>query len=67
VSERRLFYLYMGSDDVGADVVFYRDHLGGELVWRFQASGTEVAAVRLGDPSGNEIGLLERARPGVLG
>jgi predicted enzyme related to lactoylglutathione lyase len=122
VSERRLLYLYMGSADVGDDVAFYRDQLGGELVWRFQASGAEVAAVRLGegplvlladhrhapsvlqiwavedldgavealrasgwtgsgsrvevpegpclvlrDPSGNEIGLLERVRPGVLG
>ncbi len=114
-------YLYMGSNDVGRDVEFYVDRLEGELVWRFESHGTEVAAVRLGsgplmllaghrdapsvlqiwevddlersvgelreagwegpetrvevpdgpclilhDHSGNEIGLLERVRPGVL-
>jgi hypothetical protein len=118
---RRLVYLYMGSSDVGRDVDFHVGRLGGELVWRFESYGTEVAAVRLGagplvllaghrdapsvlqiwevddleraltelreagwegpetrvevpdgpclilrDPSGNEVGLLERVRPGVL-
>jgi predicted enzyme related to lactoylglutathione lyase len=118
---RRLVYLYMGSSDVGRDVDFYVGRLGGELVWRFESHGTEVAAIRLGagplvllaghrdapgvlqiwevddleraltelreagwegpetrvevpdgpclilrDPSGNEIGLLKRVRPGVL-
>src|SRR5262245_37855878 len=38
----------MGSDDVGRDLDFYRDHLGAELVWRREGAGTEVAAVRLG-------------------
>jgi predicted enzyme related to lactoylglutathione lyase len=116
---RELLYLYMGSDDVGRDLDFYRDRLGAELVWRREGAGTEVAAVRLGagplvliaehraapsarqiwevddleaalaelgggeaavdrvelpegpcllvtDPSGNELGLLERTRPGVM-
>ena len=111
----------MGSKDVGRDVDFYVGQLGGELVWRFESFGTEVAAVRLGtgplvllaghrdapsvlqiwevddldeavtelkeagwagpetrvevpegpclvlhDATGNEIGFLERVRPGVL-
>jgi hypothetical protein len=118
---RELLYLYMGSDDVGRDVEFYLERLGGELVWRREGAGTEVAAVRLGDgpmvliaehrpagsvrqiwevddldralaelggdestdvdrvelpegpcllvrdPSGNEVGLLQRTRPGVMG
>ena len=118
---QRLVYLYMGSADVEADVRFYRDRLGGELVWRRRAMGAEVAAIRLSaqplllladhrdapsvlpiwsvedvaasesslreagwsdspalvevpdgpclllrDPSGNEIGLLEQTRPGIL-
>jgi catechol 2,3-dioxygenase-like lactoylglutathione lyase family enzyme len=117
----RLLYLYVGSDDVPADVAFYRDHLGAEVIWHHQAMGTEVAAVRLSegplilladhreapsilpiwavedidegeealrragwagptsrvevpdgpclllrDPSGNEIGLLQQTRPGVM-
>jgi predicted enzyme related to lactoylglutathione lyase len=121
VAPRRLVYLYVGSGDVGRDVAFYRDKLGGALVWRFKSFGAEVAAVRLGegplvlladhrpvpsvlqiwavedvdraeealtaagwkdsatrvevpdgpclvlgDPSGNEIGLLAQVRPGVL-
>jgi hypothetical protein len=118
---KRLVYLYVGSDDVPADVAFYRDHLGAEIVWHRRAMGTEVAAVRLGDgplilmadhrrapsilpiwavedvkaareslsrsgwegqtdrveapdgpclllrdPSGNEIGLLQQTRPGIM-
>jgi predicted enzyme related to lactoylglutathione lyase len=117
----RLVYLYVGSADVGRDLTFYVDQLGGEVVWRITSGGTEVAAVRLGegplvlladhrqppsvlqiwavddlrgaaeglraagwagpqhtvevpdgpcliltDPSGNEIGLLEQVRPGVM-
>jgi predicted enzyme related to lactoylglutathione lyase len=117
----RLIYLYVGSDDVPADVTFYRDHLGAEIVWHHRAMGTEVAAVRLSegplvlladhrdapsvlpiwavedvdgaqeslrragwagqtdrvevpdgpclllrDPSGNEIGLLQQTRTGVM-
>ena len=118
---RKLVYLYVGSSDVGLDLTFYRDRLGGELVWRSEGFGAEVAAVRLGegplvlladhrhppstlpiwavedlddelerlrasgwserarlvevpdgpcavlvDPSGNELALLERVRPGVM-
>ena len=121
VSARQLVYLYVGSSDVGRDLGFYRDRLGGELVWRSEGLGAEVAAVRLGDgplvlladhrhapsalpiwavddlhdelarlratgwtdearrvevpdgpcavlvdPSGNELALLERVRPGVM-
>ncbi|HEU4865561.1 MAG TPA: VOC family protein [Actinomycetota bacterium] len=118
---RRLVYLYVGSSDIGRDLGFYRDRLGGELIWRSEGFGAEVAAVRLGDgplvlladhrpspsalpiwavedlddelarlraagweegarrvevpdgpcavlvdPSGNEVALLERVRPGVM-
>ena len=121
ISNSRLVYLYVGSNDVEADVTFYRDQLGGALVWRRTGFGAEVAAIRLGDgplvlladhrpapsvlpiwavpdlrgarreleeagwtgsplqvevpdgpclvltdPSGNEIGLLEQVRPGIL-
>jgi predicted enzyme related to lactoylglutathione lyase len=118
----RLLYLYTGSADVPADVAFYRDVLGAEVVWHHRAMGAEVAAVRLAgdgplvlladhrdapsilpiwavedvdeaeerlrragwegqagrvevpdgpclllrDPSGNEIGLLQQTRPGVM-
>ena len=43
-----LAYLYVGSADVDADLAFYREALGGELVWRFQAFDADVAGVRLG-------------------
>jgi predicted enzyme related to lactoylglutathione lyase len=44
----RLAYLYVGSADVDADLAFYRDRLGAEMVWDRRAMGTHVAAVRLG-------------------
>jgi predicted enzyme related to lactoylglutathione lyase len=43
-----LTYLYVGSSGIEADLAFYRDGLGGEVVWRFQAFEADVAAVRLG-------------------
>jgi len=45
----RLVYLYVGSADIGRDVEFYSEQLGGEVVWRVEGMGAEVAAVRLGD------------------
>ena len=44
----RLAYLYTGSGDVNRDLGFYRDQLGGRVVWRIRSGGTEVAAVHLG-------------------
>ncbi|HJP66782.1 MAG TPA: VOC family protein [Actinomycetota bacterium] len=56
----RLVYLYTGSADVEADVTFYRDHLGGEVVWHIRSGGTEVAAIRLGE---GPLVLLADHRP----
>lgn len=116
-----LHYLYVGSKDTAADVRYYVDKLGAELVWDYKEFGAHVAAVRLGagplflladhrppasvifiydvedlratrrelekrgwsaqgepfevpdgpvltfkDPTGNEIGLLQPDRSGVL-
>ncbi len=62
---RQLVYLYVGSADIDADLAFYRDRLGGELVWRSEGFGAEVAAVRLGD--GPLLLLADhRAAPSVL-
>jgi predicted enzyme related to lactoylglutathione lyase len=55
-----LAYLYVGSADVEADLGFYRDALGGELVWRFQAFQADVAGVRLGE---GPLVLLADHRP----
>jgi hypothetical protein len=121
VGVRRLVYLYVGSRDVGRDLELWQAQLGGELVWRIESHGTEVAAVRIGDgplvlladhrpvpswiqiwkvddldgevgrlreagwsgdghrvevpdgpvqllkdASGNEVGLMEQTRPGIL-
>jgi predicted enzyme related to lactoylglutathione lyase len=60
-----LVYLYVGSADVERDLHFYRDGLGAELVWRFQAFQADVAAVRLGE--GPLVLLADhRAAPSVL-
>jgi predicted enzyme related to lactoylglutathione lyase len=61
----RLVYLYVGSADVGRDLLFYIEQLGGELAWRVDSGGTEVAAVRLGD--GPVLLLADhRSAPSVL-
>jgi catechol 2,3-dioxygenase-like lactoylglutathione lyase family enzyme len=51
---------HVGSADVDADLRFYSDALGGELVWRFQALDADVAGVRLGD---GPLVLLADHRP----
>ena len=42
-----LDFLYMPSRDVVADLAFYRDDLGGEVVFAIEAFGARVAQVRL--------------------
>jgi hypothetical protein len=42
-----LDFIYMPSSDVAADLGFYRDVLGGEIVFAIEAFGTRVAQVRL--------------------
>jgi predicted enzyme related to lactoylglutathione lyase len=60
-----LAYLYVGSADVEADLGFYRDALGGQLVWRFHAYEADVAGVRLGE--GPMVLLADhRPAPSVL-
>lgn len=56
----KLVYLYTGTEDVGRDVTFYREALGAELVWRFNAFEADVAAIRLGD---GPLVLLADHRP----
>ena len=62
----RLAYLYVGTDDVTRAVDFYRECLGGELVWRFDAFATDVAAVRLAPESPLVLLAEHRPAPGVL-
>src|SRR5207244_2877101 len=42
-----LDFLYMPSRNVEEDLAFYRDVLGGEIVFAIEAFGTRVAMVRL--------------------
>lgn len=56
-----LTYLYLGSNDVDADLEMYLGALGAELVWRFRAFATDVAAVRL-VPVGPLVLLAEHRR-----
>jgi hypothetical protein len=64
VAVGRLVYLYVGSADVEADLTFYRDRLGAEVVWDRQAMGTHVAAVRLGD--GPLVLLADHRKAGTV-
>lgn len=56
----KLAYLYIGTADFDRDVAYYRDVLGAEVVWAFNAHGAKVAAVRLGQ---GPLFLLADHRP----
>jgi predicted enzyme related to lactoylglutathione lyase len=43
-----LEYLYVGSANIEKDLLYYREVLGGEVVWDITGMGARVAAVRLG-------------------
>jgi catechol 2,3-dioxygenase-like lactoylglutathione lyase family enzyme len=45
----RLEYLYVGTSDFEADLAFYRDVVGAEVVWNFEAFGARVAAFRVSE------------------
>jgi hypothetical protein len=60
-----LDYLYVPSTDVARDLGFYRDVLGGEVVFAIEAFGTRVAEVRLapGSPHLLLAGHMEGEAP----
>ena len=43
-----LAYLYVGTANFERDLAYYRDVLGGELVWNLTGFGAHVAAFRIG-------------------
>jgi len=43
-----LAYLYVGTGDFERDLAYYRDVLGGQLVWNHTGFGAQVAAFRVG-------------------
>jgi hypothetical protein len=43
----RLDYLYIPSRDVATDMAYFRDVLGGRLVFAIEAMGTRVAMIEL--------------------
>jgi hypothetical protein len=45
----RLDFIYMPSSDVARDLAFYRDVLGGEVVFAIEALGTRVAQLKLAE------------------
>ena len=57
-----LVYLYIGTDDTAAELAFYNEALGADLVWRFQAFDADVAAVRMG-PGDGPLVVLADHRP----
>ena len=46
---QKMAFLYVGSADFDADTHFYREVLGAEMVWAFDAFDAKVAAFKLGD------------------
>ena len=60
-----LDYIYMPSRDVGADVAYFTDVLGGRLVFAIEAMGTKVAMVELTEEPPRILlaGHLEGDRP----
>jgi predicted enzyme related to lactoylglutathione lyase len=61
----RLDFVYMPSSDVARDLAFYRDALGGEVVFAIEAMGTRVAQLKLGEPGPRVMlaGHLEGEKP----
>ena len=61
-------FLYMPSTDVARDLGYYRDVLGGDVVFAIEAFGTRVAQVRLaeGGPQLLVAQHLEGEAPVVL-
>lgn len=48
---KRLVYVYVGTSRFDADLAFYRDKLGAELLWNLEGFGARVAAFDLcGEP-----------------
>ena len=45
----QLDFLYTPSDDVGRDMVFFTDVLGGRLVFAVEGMGARVAAIAMSD------------------
>jgi predicted enzyme related to lactoylglutathione lyase len=58
VAIEALDVLYLPSRDVEADVMFYRDVLGGRVVFAIEAMGTRVAEVAIG-PRGPRVVIAE--------
>src|SRR5690349_13303587 len=60
-----LDFLYMPSRDVARDLAFYRDVLGGDVVFAIEAFDTRVAEVRLTESSPHLLvaGHLEGEAP----
>ena len=45
----RLTYLYVGTSDFDADLAYYRDVIGAEVVWNLTGFGARVAAFRVSE------------------
>ena len=61
----QLDFVYMPSHDVAADMSYFRDVLGGRLVFAIDAMGIRVAMLELGEESPRVLlaGHLEGERP----
>lgn len=61
----QLDFIYMPSDDVAADMTFFADVLGAELIFAIDAMGIKVAMLELGAESPRILlaGHLEGERP----
>jgi hypothetical protein len=60
--------LYVPSRDVEADVTFYRDILGGRVIFGIEAMGTRVAEIALGPQGPHEhfAGRADSAETGGI-
>jgi hypothetical protein len=61
----QLDFVYMPSEDVAADMSYFSDVLGGEVVFAIDAMGIRVAMIELGERSPRILlaGHLEGERP----